>query len=217
MPTCPEGHHSADDRHCDVCGRPFGHSPRPAPGPPPAAVPEWECPNGHRRQTGQYCEQCGHNSLLPAPDVPPAAPGGPAAVPELLAVATTDREYFEFVCAEAGENAASLHFPPYCPERRFRLSGRQMLIGRYSASRGSDPEIDLTGPPEDPAVGRSHALLVARDGHWALVDLDSVNHTYLNDFTTAPLAPNVAVPVGDGDRIYLGAWTVLTIRAEPGA
>ncbi|MBM0224429.1 FHA domain-containing protein [Micromonospora sp. ATA51] len=44
-----------------------------------------------------------------------------------------------------------------------------------------------------------------------MVDLESSNGTYLNDPSSDPIDPNVPVPVMDGDKIYLGAWTVLTI------
>jgi len=48
------------------------------------------------------------------------------------------------------------------------------------------------------------------DGGWSVVDLDSANGTYLNGGTD-PIAPNTPVPLHDGDRIHLGAWTTLTI------
>jgi hypothetical protein len=132
------------------------------------------------------------------------------------AVATADRAYFDFVRDTGGAEVATLTFPAYYPIRRFSLRGPSMLIGRYSVHRGIDPEIDLGGPPEDPAVGRAHAQLVGRpDGCWALVDLESTNHTYLNDFTADPVRPNAMVDLRNGDRIYLGAWTMLTVHARP--
>ena len=69
-----------------------------------------------------------------------------------MAVVTADRAYFDSVVAAGGPDAATLEFPVYCPERRFRLSGSEVRIGRRSASRGLEPEIDLTGPPTDPGV-----------------------------------------------------------------
>jgi pSer/pThr/pTyr-binding forkhead associated (FHA) protein len=124
-------------------------------------------------------------------------------------VVEPDRRYFDFVCAEAGESV-TLTFPAYAPSRRFALAGERMLIGRRSVSRGLEPEIDLTGPPEDPGVGRSHALLVAGDGQWSVVDLGSANGTYLN-YSADPLAAHVPTPIVLGDRIHVGAWTTLTV------
>ncbi len=80
-----------------------------------------------------------------------------------------------------------------------------------SRSRGIEPEIDLTGPPEDAGVSHSHAALVSTpDGGWAVVDLGSSNGTYINDSTT-PIAPNKPIPVKEGDQIHVGAWTTLTL------
>jgi hypothetical protein len=126
-------------------------------------------------------------------------------------VAAADRAYFDGVIAAGGPDVATIEFPRYCPERRFRLTGREMRIGRRSTSRGIDPEIDLTGPPTDPGVSHLHAVLLAEpDGGWAVLDPGSANGTMVNG---REIAPGVPVPLRDGDRIYVGAWTVLTIRA----
>ena len=105
--------------------------------------------------------------------------------------------------------------PAHYPERRFALAGAEALIGRRSRSRGIEPAIDLTGPPEDAAISHMHAMLVrTSEGTWKLVDLESANGTYLNEATT-PIAPNDPVPVVDGDQIHLGAWTTVTLQALP--
>jgi pSer/pThr/pTyr-binding forkhead associated (FHA) protein len=126
------------------------------------------------------------------------------------AVVTADRGYFESVIAAEGPDAATLQFPAYCPERRFALTGPEMRVGRRSVSRGLEPEIDLTGPPADPGVSHLHAVLIAQpDGSWAVVDPGSANGTLVNNDT---VSPGRRVALHDGDRICLGAWTVLTIR-----
>jgi pSer/pThr/pTyr-binding forkhead associated (FHA) protein len=56
-------------------------------------------------------------------------------------------------------------------------------------------------------------LLRQDDGSYVLVDPGSTNGTTLNDDLT-PIAVNVPVPVADGDRIHVGAWTTLTLRAR---
>jgi hypothetical protein len=143
----------------------------------------------------------------PAPELSRAA--GPAAGWRLVVGA--DRAYHERMLRAAAPGAQPVPFPAYCPQRRFELPGRQVLIGRRSRSRGIEPDIDLTGPPEDAAVSHAHALLVAVPEGWAVVDLDSANGTYLND-SADPIEANVPVPVGDGDRIHLGAWTTMTLQ-----
>lgn len=57
-----------------------------------------------------------------------------------------------------------------------------------------------------------HALLLAQaDGSWSIVDLDSANGTLVNDEPN-PLRPNMPRPLADGDRVYIGAWTRITLR-----
>jgi len=128
-------------------------------------------------------------------------------------VAAADRAYYDSVIAAGGPDAASIEFPGYCPERRFRLTGREMRIGRRSVSRGLEPEIDLSGPPADPGVSHLHAVLIAEpDGTWAVLDPGSANGTVVNG---GEIVAGVRVPLHDGDRICVGAWTVLTIQARP--
>jgi pSer/pThr/pTyr-binding forkhead associated (FHA) protein len=124
-------------------------------------------------------------------------------------VVTADRAYYDSVRAAGGPDAGAISFPAYCPQRRFRLSGTEVRVGRRSASRGIDPEIDLTGPPTDPGVSRLHAVLIeAADGTWSVVDPGSENGTLVNG---KEIPPGEAMPLHDGDRIHLGAWTALTI------
>jgi hypothetical protein len=167
-------------------------------------------------QTGRFCERDGYDFLAASLN-----PSGAAAPPEQPQPASTDwvvvvgadQPYFEKVKAAGGPDAGMLEFPRFLPERRFPLRGGQILIGRRSRSRGIYPDIDLVGPPEDPGVSHSHALLVNQPGNgWAVVDVGSSNGTYVNDTANA-IDVDVPVPVREGDRIYLGAWTVITVQA----
>ncbi len=126
------------------------------------------------------------------------------------AVVTADRTYYDSVQAVSSLDAASIGFPAYCGERRFPLSGTKVRIGRRSVSRGINPEIDLTGPPTDPGVSRLHAELIARpDGSWSVVDSGSPNGTLVNG---SEIKPGEPLLLRDGDRIHLGAWTMITIN-----
>lgn len=208
---CPECGTPRSGRFCEVCRFDF------VSGTPTAAHP------GPERQAATPAgSEAGPPPAASAED-PATASGEAGATPLVapgsdgtswLAVVTADREYFDRVVAAGGPEAAAISFPPYCPERRFALGaprpGEEKQIGRHSASRGIDPAIDLTGPPADPGVSRLHAVLIGQaDGSWAVLDPGSENGTFVND---AEITVGVQVPLRDGDRIHLGAWTAITIR-----
>jgi hypothetical protein len=166
---------------------------------------------------------CGHDFLAVATSKPaaptavptPSTPSTPSTddkpATAWRVVVSADRAYYERMRDSAGPDAEQVAFPDFCPERRFTLTGPQVLVGRRSRSRGVEPGIDLTGPPEDAGVSHSHALFVAgSDGSWSIVDLDSANGTYLND-ATDPLPANQPTQLQAGDRVHVGAWTTLTV------
>ncbi|MEV0236607.1 FHA domain-containing protein [Nonomuraea sp. NPDC050786] len=206
MATCPQGHASGDDEYCDVCGAQMAGAPAPQPQAQAAAPAAESCPVCQTPRAGQFCEVCGHDYT--GGGAPVSVPVGGGARWE--AVTAADRTYYEKIIAEGGPDAAAMAFPPYCPERSFALVGEQVRIGRRSRARNVAPEIDLTGPPEDPGVSHLHAVLLAQpDGSWTLVDPGSSNGTQVNG---KPVKVNVPVRIGPGDRIHVGAWTVITIR-----
>jgi hypothetical protein len=146
------------------------------------------------------------SSAAPVPGQP-SSPG-----PGWTAVVTADRAYFDSVQTASGPDAEGITFPVYCPQRRFPLTGTEMRIGRRSARTGINPEIDLTGPPADPGVSRLHAVLLrAADGSWSLIDPGSANGTLVNG---SEIPRDQVVPVSAGDRIYVGAWTAISILHE---
>jgi predicted component of type VI protein secretion system len=128
-------------------------------------------------------------------------------------VVAADRDYYDRMRAAAIPGAPEIPFPAFYPERRFPLAASQLLIGRRSRKRGIEPDIDLTGPPEDAAVSHTHAVLVPGTDGWSVVDLDSANGTYLNG-SEDQIEPNTPVPLRNGDRIHVGAWTTLTVQRE---
>ena len=145
----------------------------------------------------RYCERDGYDfveSLIP-PDTR-----------MWEAVVTADREHYERV------EPAGIEFPTEPGRRVFPLDRDHVLIGRRSRSQGVDPDINLSGAPEDPGISHRHARLVrGADGAYALVDLGSTNGTTMNG-DPAPLPPDTPVTLTDGDRVHIGAWTTVTIR-----
>jgi hypothetical protein len=235
--ACPKCGTARAGRFCEVCGHDFVLG---DPAPDTADLPGTAAPPGDATlpepaTTPPPAEATGGADGVPANPV--VADPGESGVPPVIAVgdagalaaelprrsgavagwrvvAAADREYYARMQAAAGPDAQQLQFPAFCPERRFALRTAQILVGRRRPSRGIEPDIDLTGPPEDAAVSHAHALLVGgADGVWSVVDLDSANGTYLNDSPDA-IEPHVPVPLKDGDRIHVGAWTTLTVQHE---
>ena len=104
--------------------------------------------------------------------------------------------------------------PQAGPPRMISLEGSSHIIGRQSVSRNIVPDIDCS---PDTGVSRRHAGMSLDDaGRLFLEDLGSANGTFLaNAIDTIPDLPipvGRQVEVGEGDRIYIGAWTRLVIR-----
>jgi hypothetical protein len=196
---------------CESCGFDFNAAgpgaaaadarpPIPQTSPPPQTAPP--------PQAAASPQGAASPRTAPSPLVPPAAPANGAA---WTVVVTADRAYYDSVQAAGGPDAAAIGFPAYCPERRFRLAGTEVRVGRRSESRGIHPEIDLTGPPADPGVSRLHVVLVsAPDGTWSVVDPGSANGTLVNG---DEIPAGETVGLRDGDVIHLGAWTALTVTS----
>ncbi|MFD9616697.1 FHA domain-containing protein [Streptomyces virginiae] len=145
----------------------------------------------------------------PPPQHQPFPPQGGGAWSATIA---PDRSYFMAMMQRSGPEAAGLNLPAYSPEQHLPLSGGQITIGRRRASTGESPDIDLSVPPEDPGVSHQHAVLVQQpDLSWAVVDQNSTNGTTING-GEEPIQPYVPVPLADGDRVHVGAWTTITIR-----
>ncbi|GAA1753964.1 FHA domain-containing protein [Streptomonospora arabica] len=239
MPTCPAGHLSAARAYCDVCGLP---NPAPATGrgaADAAADPTGSvCPDCAAERAGRFCEDCGHDfaaadrteaSPLPLSHVPHArsaahsgapaerGPGGAAPHRDTWwAIVCADPAYYHSMADFGVLDPDAIAFPAHAPQRRVPLNRERVRIGRRSLRLGVHPEIDLAGPPEDPAVSHTHAALLARPGgSWVLVDEGSTNGTTLNG-TAEPVPHDTEVPLHEADRIYVGAWTAITLHRQRG-
>ncbi|MFF9348420.1 FHA domain-containing protein [Streptomyces sp. NPDC014734] len=179
----------------------------PAPRPPQAGDDDWMLSPPSPPQGPQPSPRPPQQHQAPLPggnqNQPPA---------NWTAVVAPDREYFLSMMQRSGPEATGLNLPAYSPEQRVALSGNQITVGRRRHSTGESPDIDLSVPPEDPGVSHQHAVLVQQpDGSWAVVDQNSTNGTTLNG-AEDPIQPYVPVPLKDGDRVHVGAWTTITIR-----
>lgn len=73
------------------------------------------------------------------------------------------------------------------------------LVDKVLMGRGTDCQVLLP----DSAISRRHALIEQRGEQYWLTDLDSRGGTFINDLR---LDAKLAVPLGEHDRIRIGAW-----------
>jgi FHA domain len=207
MPVCTEGHVTTATDYCEVCGSPVA-TPAAQLTSTPEAVAK-VCPACEAPISGRFCEACGHDSALPAPGGD--KPARPATV-QWTAVVTADQDYYKRVIARGGPD--TVEFPEFFPERRILLRDTT-LIGRANRKQGVEPGIDLGIHPTDRGVSTQHAVLRIRDSGLTVTDLGSTNGTSLND-SDHLLGNGEEVPLADGDRVHLGAWTTITIVKSEG-
>jgi DNA-binding SARP family transcriptional activator len=197
---CPNGHASETADYCSVCGALLAAVTTATSTAPPAAEGGDRCPNcGSPPGSAAACSECGY--LLSAP-----VTEAPWVEQNWEVVVRPDREYYEMLEPDGME------FPEVTSSHRVHLIGDLVSIGRRSRTKAIQPEIDLSGSLEDTGVSHRHAVLMRQpEGIWALVDQGSTNGTYLNA-DQEPIPANHPIPLSDGDRIHVGAWTTLVME-----
>ncbi|HQZ33185.1 MAG TPA: FHA domain-containing protein [Ilumatobacteraceae bacterium] len=228
--TCPNGHASSDPEWCDTCGAKMGGTPSGSPSsavPPPTTSSPAPSASGDGPVTcphcaelnpsdALFCEVCGYDFTTgQSPAVSESA--APVAVEPVdsavgwIAVIEVDQQWYGLKGALADQAC------PKTSSSTVPLSNHTALIGRSSASRGLRPEIALDA---DTGVSRRHAQFVRDGDSLTVVDLSSTNGTYVvaadtdPDTATMALVPGVPTELRDGDRVYVGAWTRLTVRSQ---
>jgi hypothetical protein len=162
-----------------------------------------------------FCEQCGYDFTTGQAPPEPASAADVAPQPvddstvTWIVVVEVDRAWYELKGSLADQPC------PPASSSTVSLAQRETLVGRSSQSRGIRPEIALDA---DTGVSRRHVQLVRTGDELAVVDLSSTNGTYVVSGDVEPgedaesIPANVPTPLHDGDRVYLGAWTRLTMR-----
>lgn len=234
--ACPNGHESADPEWCDTCGAKIGGAPSAVPSASPSSspsspsstlpsassgvptAPAVTCPHCQELNPADalFCEVCGYDfttgqAPASAPLPPPVAASAPVeSAAGWVAVVEVDPRWYELKGALADQPC------PPASSSTVPLSNHTALIGRSSASRGVRPEITLDA---DTGVSRRHAQFVRDGDSLTVVDLSSTNGTYVvaaggePDERTPALVPGVPSELHDGDRVYVGAWSRLTVRS----
>ena len=198
MFKCSNNHESQTGDFCSVCGAeltPAVVVTAAAEGPPEQCP---DCGTVREFRAQAFCEACGHNFRT----------GAKGVVPPPAAVATTGAVRWEVsVRADATLHGAyNPDAPVAAPPRTFTIFDDETLVGRPAAGVRTPVAI-----ADDAGVSRRQAMLVRRgDGSLSVRDLGSANGTQVNG---KDVTSGVDVPLADGDRIGVGAWTLLTVKA----
>jgi class 3 adenylate cyclase len=146
-----------------------------------------------------------------APDGPVDHGASSPAAGGWVLVIGCDRAYHDTIAMETAER------PEWDRRVEIPVTRPSTSLGRAMTAAGLTPDIDITSLTGDTGVSRSHAVLEwADDGSLSVVDLSSTNGTYVGCIDE-PIAANEPHLLEEGDRIYLGAWTVVEVRSLDGA
>ena len=194
---------------CENCGMQISTVAPAVPAPGPAAA---GCPScGFTNVPGaSFCEQCGNPLSTAAPppytpapayEQPPVTPtptpapepySAPPVMPHPASVA-----YIEGQLVVQATNAS-------LPLQQGRT---ELTLGREDPVSNIFPDINLDPHGgHDAGVGRQHAKLVISAGQLCLVDLNSVNGSFVNRQKVLPGQPQ---PINDGDEIRLGRMVLI--------
>ena len=134
----------------------------------------------------RFCETCGHDFEAVV-----------AAEPAWELVIEADPAFH-------ARFAGDIAFPRDVAPQRMTAEAAELRIGRVDARSN--------GAAADPGLSRRHAVLRRLgNGAYAIEDLGSTNGTEVNGQQIAAGEP---VTLADGDRVHLGAWSTLTLRAH---
>ena len=154
-----------------------------------------------------FCEICGYNFVTGARGELPGIAVPPAAEPEDAAPVAATAWEVEVAVDPALREPGSPEVPVGIGPFTFRLEAAASLIGRKSEARAIFPEIAVSW---DDAVSHRHALLQMDGAGLMLRDIGSANGTRLNGVEVPRMTDQ---RLSDGDRIALGHWTSVTVRA----
>jgi FHA domain len=166
------------------------------------------CPHcGARRRSGErHCLQCRYEFATGRLPQPPILI--PLRRPAMRWEVQVDADD-DYALTRHADGA---HRPADLPAVVVPLHRNTVVIGHLSGQGDSDQRINLNELTGDPGISEVHAFLVREtDGSYRLVDRGSLNGTHLNSHTKR-IALGHPTSLRDGDQIFVGAWTRLTIR-----
>ena len=228
MSVCPNCGSQQPDRaaFCDECGTKLGKITTPAveppvaapmqpPSSPPAAVPALAgvpiCPNcgAQLEPDSNFCDMCGAPVRADAPPVPsptpkPAPPPAAAPIPPVAPIPPPAYPVVATVqgCLVVQGLNVTLPFPP---------GKTKIFVGREDSINNIFPDIDLTDLGGDEGgVSRRHARIFVQGAQVFIEDLNSTNHTYVNQQRLTPGQPQA---LNSGDEVWLG-WMKLNFYTQ---
>jgi hypothetical protein len=197
---------------CEACGYDFttGSLPRSA-AQPAAAQPEAAQSHGAQPEGAQpEADKSGEDQPEDATPLSPVAGDSASVTPntelDWVAEVWIDPAWYE--AQDSPDPLPSPGLPDVVP-----LRNTSVLVGRKSASRNINPDIDCG---TDSGVSRRQAQLTTDGRRWFVEDLDSANGTFIGPASGAlpddPIAVGSKHELDADDRVYVGAWTRLVIR-----
>lgn len=172
-----------------------------------------KCQNENLSGAG-FCDECGaslQNALAPAfsPPPPPSflredlKPSQARPISPISRLFEDEDETAVTVVANAmAMNARLVLITAGRDGKEFSLSKAEMLIGRWDASRGIFPDVDLDEADTETKVSRRHARIFNQNNQYWIEDLGSLNGTVIN--RQHRLQRGKPYPLKDGDEIIVG-------------
>jgi pSer/pThr/pTyr-binding forkhead associated (FHA) protein len=157
-----------------------------------------------------FCGVCGYNFVtrLSGDVVPETAPAPPAVAntttaPPQRVNSASAAPHIEI---EVTFDESNVEAPKGAPPRKFSLYDEESLIGRRS---NSIPQ--TVGLEGDDGVSRRHLLIIRQaDGSYVARLFDNTNGGTLN---VTEMIAGVEAPLAEGDKIAIGAFTILRVNA----
>ena len=219
--TCPDGHDSTARDFCSDCGLQMlaplqddanqDLSADVAPNAQPASRESCpKCKTARDDPSTPFCGVCGYNFVTrQGGDVVPqtvTAPQPAVQTTEVTPAPAQPASTASHIEIEVTFDESNVEAPKGIPPRKFSLYDEESLIGRRSSSMPQT--VGLEG---DDYVSRRHLLIIRQPtGSYVARLFDNTNGGMLNG---KEMTAGVEVPLAEGDRIAVGAFTIIKVNA----
>lgn len=196
---------AVDALFCEACGYDFTTGSMPRPLDPPETLVSLDAPPAPDAPAAPDADPA--DDSAGAPTLVPTPAAGPDAAFSWVVEVWIDPAWYG--AQESPDPLPSAGAPVVRP-----LRGRSLLVGRTSVSRNIHPDVECG---TDSGVSRRQSQLTTDGSRWWVEDLDSANGTFVGaangTLPTDPVPVGAKHELGPDDRVFVGAWTRLVIRA----